>query len=80
MATQLIDRNSKGLVEALFASIDALNERKIEPEHARALAHTARTIVGIAALELEYMRFQKENDGRELKSLAITSEQPTDAK
>jgi hypothetical protein len=74
MSTQVVERTSRGLVEGLFDAIDNLNQKKIDPEHARALAHTARTIVGVAALELEFMKLQKENGAGALKSLTITDE------
>jgi hypothetical protein len=67
-------RSSKGLVDALFDSIDKLNAREIDSEHARAISHTARAIVSIASLELEARKFQQEHGGKtELKSLAIES-------
>lgn len=65
-------RSSKGLVDALFDSIDSLNARKIDSEHARAISHTARAIVSIASLELEARKFQHEHGGSpELKSLTV---------
>lgn len=48
-----IKRTATGLVDALFDSIDKLNAKEIEPEHARAISHTAKAIVGIASLELQ---------------------------
>jgi hypothetical protein len=66
-----VTRTSKGLVDALFDSIDKLNAKEIEPEHARAISHTAKAIVGIASLELEYRKLQKEAGAEGLKSLAI---------
>lgn len=74
MSNQIIERTSRGLVEGLFDAIDNLNQKKIDPEHARALAHTARTIVGVASLELEFMKLQKENGAGALKSLTITDQ------
>jgi len=72
MTTEIVTRDSKGLVDALFESIDQLNAKKIDPEHARALSHTAKAIVSIAALELEFRKFAKDNsDADQLKSLAI---------
>jgi hypothetical protein len=52
-----IARNSKGLVDALFDVIDKLNAKEIDSEHARAISHTARSIVNVAELELEYRKF-----------------------
>lgn len=70
---QIIVRTSKGLVEGLFDAIDNLNQRKIDPEHARAIAHTARTIVRVAEVELDFMRFSREGQADpDLKSLKIT--------
>lgn len=63
-----IVRSSKGLVDGLFDSIDKLNSKEIDAEQARALSHTARTIVNIARLEIE---FRKLSENSELKSLAI---------
>jgi hypothetical protein len=76
MSVQLVTRTSKGLVETLFQAIDDLNSRKIEAEHARAISHTARTIVGIASLELEVRKFNKDTgqESSALKSLTIEGE------
>ena len=72
-STLPVVRNSKGLVDVLFDSIDKLNAKQIDAEHARALSHTARTIVSIASLELDVNRFQQEQGSERaaLKSLAI---------
>lgn len=71
--TAAVVRNSKGLVDTLFDSIDKLNRREIDSEHARAISHTARAIVSIAALEIDFRRFNRDGhaeiDG--LKSLVI---------
>lgn len=48
-----VERSPKGLVDALFDSIDKLNAGLSTAEEARAVAHTARSIVGVARLELE---------------------------
>jgi hypothetical protein len=63
------------LVDALFDTIDRLNSKHIDAEQARAISHTARTIVTVATLELEFRKWA-ENEGRSepLKSLAIGSE------
>lgn len=52
-----VTRTSRGLVDALFDTIDKLNAKAIDAEHARAISHTAKSIVNIAMLELEYRRF-----------------------
>lgn len=69
--TALVNRTSKGLVDALFNSIDDLNAKKIDPEHARAIAHTAKTIVNVAHLEIEFRRFETDHQQGELQSLQI---------
>jgi hypothetical protein len=74
MSTQVVERTSRGLVQGLFDAIDNLNQKKIDPEHARALSHTARTIVSVASLEMEFMKLQKDNGSGALKSLTITDE------
>ena len=69
MATTIttdVKRTSSGLVEALFDVIDKLNNKEIDAEHARAVSHTARSIVQIARLELEYRK-----DEQQLVSLQI---------
>lgn len=71
MTTALVTRNSSGLVDALFSAIDKLNAKEIDTEHARAIAHTARAIVGIANLELDVMKFRQESKDASLKSLTI---------
>jgi hypothetical protein len=71
---QKIERNMQGLVDALFNSIDRLNNKEIDAEQARAISHTAKTIVSVAALELEYRKWAG-SDGRlvhPLESLVIT--------
>lgn len=70
--SQAIVRSSTGLVDALFSSIDKLNAKEIDPEHARAISHTAKTIVNVARLELEYRKFANEgNAATKLISLTI---------
>jgi hypothetical protein len=68
-----VTRSSNGLVEALFDSIDRLNRKEIDAEHARALSHTARTIVSIARLEIEHRQFSQDlgADRAKLVSLSI---------
>lgn len=63
-------RNSKGLVDTLFNTIDRLNANEINAEHARAVSHTAKTIVGIARLEMEFRKGLADN-GLKLTSLII---------
>jgi hypothetical protein len=55
-----VARTSHGLVDALFTVIDRLNAKEIDAEHARAISHTAKTIVAVAELELEYRKFAVE--------------------
>lgn len=78
MSTLPVTRNSKGLVDTLFDTIDRLNRKEIPAEHARAVAHTARAIVGIATLELEARKFARdaEPDGMKLISLDIEAANP----
>jgi hypothetical protein len=59
---KLLDRTSRGLVEALFDTIDRLNAKEIDAEQARAISHTARTIVNVAQLELEYRKWAEGTD------------------
>lgn len=67
-----ITRSSKGLVDALFDTIDNLNAKRITPEEARAISHSARAIVGIASLEIEAHRLMIDsNNEKPLKSLVI---------
>lgn len=70
-----VTRNSKGLVEALFDSIDRLNKKEIDPETARAISHTAKTIVNVARLELEARRMNADGTVADLNlnSLAISA-------
>lgn len=69
-----VSRNSAGLVDAMFDAIDRLNNKEIDPEHARALAHTARTIVSVATLELDYRKLQRDSGMDVLRSLSITDQ------
>jgi len=62
MSDQPIARTSKGLVDALFDSIDALNKKEIDAEHARAVALSAKAIVGVATFELGVRKFEREID------------------
>jgi hypothetical protein len=65
------------LVDALFDTIDRLNAREIDAEQARAISHTARTIVQTAKLELEYRKWEHSGSTTEpLKSLDIDPETP----
>ncbi len=61
-ATIPVTRSARGLVDALFTTIDRLNAKQIDAEEARAVSHTARTIVQIARLELEVRKHQVDND------------------
>jgi hypothetical protein len=58
-----IDRSPKGLVEALFNSLDGLNAGVKSADDVRATAHTARSIVSIARLEMDAVRLA-ENLGK----------------
>ena len=69
MPKEPVTRSSQGLVAALFDVIDRLNEKKITPEEARAVSHTARTIVGVAHLELAAR--QLEGGAGQINSLLI---------
>ena len=62
-----IKRTSSGLVDALFDCMDKLNKREIDAEHARAISHTARSIVQIARLEMEYRK-----DAADVKLVSLT--------
>jgi len=48
-----VERSPKGLAEALFNSLDALNAGTQSAEDARAVSHTARTVVNLARLEMD---------------------------
>ena len=50
-------RSTSGLVDALFDTVDRLNAKEIDAETARAVSHTARSIVSVARLELEFRQF-----------------------
>jgi hypothetical protein len=71
MTITAVKRTSTGLVDTLFDAIDKLNRKEIDAEHARALSHTARSIVAIARLELEYRQFGERGATQKLVSLAI---------
>lgn len=72
MTTQLsVIRTPQGLVEAMFDAIDRLNKKEIDSEHARALSHSARTIVQIARLELEYRQYAGNEGPDRLKLLSL---------
>jgi hypothetical protein len=67
----VVTRTSAGLVNAMFDTIDGLNNKTIDPEHARAVSHSARTIVQIARLELEARQSAVNTDQLKLISLSI---------
>lgn len=71
-----VTRTSQGLVDALFDAIDKLNDKKVTPEEARAVSHTARTIVGVAMLELKAR--QIDGGAGQIRSLMIDA-RPIDA-
>jgi hypothetical protein len=64
-----VTRTSHGLVNALFDTIDRLNEKKVTPEEARAVSHTARSIIAVAHLELKAR--QLEGGAGQIHSLLI---------
>ena len=67
-----VTRSSTGLVDALFDTIDKLNAKDIDAEHARAISHSARTIVQIARLELEYREFAGTDGPERLKLTSLS--------
>lgn len=69
-----VARTSQGLVDALFDVIDQLNGKKITPEEARAVSHTARSIIGVAHLELKAR--QIEGGASQIHSLMIDADPP----
>ena len=71
---KLVARTSQGLVEALFDTLDKLNDRKVTPEEARAVSHTARSIIGVAHLELEARKI--EGGASQIHSLLIDADPP----
>jgi hypothetical protein len=75
---QKVERTMHGLVDALFNSIDRLNNKEIDAEQARAISHTAKTIVSVAALELEYRKWASAEPtlSGQLESLVITGPSP----
>jgi hypothetical protein len=75
---QKVERTMHGLVDALFNSIDRLNNNEIDAEQARAISHTAKTIVSVAALELEYRKWTSSEPtlSGQLESLLISGPSP----
>lgn len=72
----VVKRTTGGLVDALFNTIDRLNNKEIDAEQARAISHTAKTIVSVASLELEYRKFTA-NDASTSQGLgALTIDAP----
>jgi hypothetical protein len=68
-----ITRSARGLVDALFNTIDRLNAREIDSEHARAVSHTAKSIVAVARLELDHKRYEADVGKTSITSLQIES-------
>jgi hypothetical protein len=68
---RVVVRSSTGLVDALFDSIDRLNNKEVTAEEARAVSHTAKSIVAIARLEMDFIKLSKDNKTDGLKSLVI---------
>jgi len=58
-----VERSPKGLTDALFDAMDRLNNGLATHEEARAVAHTARAIIGIARLEMDAAKMSKEFGG-----------------
>lgn len=70
-------RSTGALVDTLFSVIDKLNAKEIDAETARAVSHTAKTIVSVANLELDYRRFMAENkENKGLGTLTIDAPKP----
>jgi hypothetical protein len=53
---QKVERSPRGLVDALFDSLDKLNNGDQSADDVRAVCHTARSIVSVARLEIEAAR------------------------
>jgi hypothetical protein len=70
-----VARTSQGLVDTLFDTIDRLNTKQIDAEQARAISHTARTIVTVASLELDFRKWAQDALATPLKSLAISGQE-----
>ncbi len=51
-----VERSPRGLVGALFNSLDNLNAGTQSADDVRAICHTARSIVNIARLEMDAAR------------------------
>lgn len=73
-------RSPSGLVDALFNSLDNLNNGTQSPDDVRAVCHTARTIVGIARLEMDATRLAsslgKNVDFKSLPDLGKRGKEP----
>lgn len=54
-----VERSPRGLVEALFNSLDGLNAGVRTADEVRAVAHTARSIANIARLEMDAVRLSE---------------------
>lgn len=51
-----VERSPRGLVQALFNSLDALNAGTQSADDVRAVCHTARSVVNVARLEMDAAR------------------------
>lgn len=67
-----IERNPKGLVDALFDSIDAVRTKQMTPEESRAISHSCRSIVNVARMEMDYLKMRSESlTHDDLKSISF---------
>jgi hypothetical protein len=71
-----VKRTTGGLVDVLFQTIDKLNTKEVDAEHARAISHTARTIVSVASLELEFRKFSDGQSGSSSGLGSLTIDAP----
>lgn len=72
-----VERSPKGLVEALFNSLDGLNAGVKDVDDVRAVCHTARAIVTVARLEMDAARLADAIGKRvEFKSLPDLGQRP----
>lgn len=65
-----VERTPRGLVNALFNSLDNLNAGTQSADDVRAVCHTARSIVNIARLEMDAARMA-ESLGRKVEFTSL---------
>lgn len=71
-----IERSPKGMVDALFDSMDRMMNKEMTPEEGRAISHTVRSVVTVTRLEMDFRKQSAELGGPDaIKSLSFT---PTD--